>query len=99
MKIAVVLSAAALLLCTGVALAQPYAPPPLPPESGVPPPIPGPRGHFELIPGHWRWDGVRYVWEPRHWIARAAGFAHWVPGHWGTGPYGRWIWIEGHWVR
>ena len=69
MKIAVVLSAAALLLCTGVALAQPYAPPPLPPESGVPPPIPGPRGHFELLPGHWGTGPYgRWIWIEGHWV-------------------------------
>jgi len=51
-----------------------------------------------LVPGHWRWDGVRYAWEPRHWVERRAGFAHWVPGHWAVGPYGRWAWVEGHWA-
>jgi hypothetical protein len=90
--------AAALVAASGGAMAQSFAPPPLQVEPGPPPPIPGPPERYELVPGHWAWNGVRYVWHPRHWILRPVGYAHWVPGHWGN-RYGRYVWIEGHWAR
>jgi hypothetical protein len=77
-----------------IASAQPVMPPP-PAEAGPPPPMPGPNG-WVLEPGHWHWNGVTYVWRPRHWIHERVGW-HFVPGHWqptGHGP----IWIAAHWA-
>ena len=76
------------------AMAQPAFPPP-PVEDGPMPPPPGPAPGFVVEPGHWQWNGARYVWVHRHWIPVRAGYAHFVPGHWGPG--GRWI--PAHWGR
>ena len=76
----------------GPAGAQPAFPPP-PPEAGPMPPPPGPAAGFVLEPGHWQWNGARYVWVGRHWIAARAGYVHFVPGHWNR--FGRWI--PAHW--
>ena len=49
------------------------APPPPPPPARVvervPPP---PPGYYAWRPGHWRWNGYRYVWVPGHYVARGA---------------------------
>jgi hypothetical protein len=100
MKVLHVTLIAGLTLVSGAARAQPaFAPPPLQDEVGPPPPLPGPPAGYVLVPGRWDWNGVRYVWVPRHWIVRRVGYAVWVPGHWGFGPLGRYRWIEGHWRR
>ncbi len=88
-----VLAVAATSSLSTIAAAQPAFPPP-PPEIGEPPPPPGPPARFVLEPGHWRWNGVRYVWIPRHWIGARIGYGRFIPGHWRGG-----IWIEPHWVR
>ncbi|HVY16257.1 MAG TPA: hypothetical protein VHB27_13615 [Rhodopila sp.] len=81
----------------GSAIAQPppgYAPIPPPRHEVVPPPPPGGRVVWE--PGHWHWDGVRYVWIGGHYVERRPG--HWVPGHWVWAPrQGRWVWAPAHW--
>jgi hypothetical protein len=84
-------------LTAGAAMAQPYAPVPPPQiEAGPPPPAPG--AAYVLEPGHWHWNGVRYVWIHRHWVIRQAGWgAHYVPGHWYQGPGGGWHWMPAHW--
>ena len=76
------------------AAAQPAFPPP-PDEGGPPPPPPGPPAGFVLEPGHWQWNGARYIWIGRHWIPTRPGYVHFIPGHWGFG--GRWI--PAHWGR
>jgi hypothetical protein len=86
-------------LISSAAMAQTFAPPPPPPDAGPPPPPPGPDTGYYLAPGHWYWNGVRYVWKPRHWIPRQVGFTHWVPEHWAVGVYGRWHLVPGHWAR
>ncbi|HTJ62588.1 MAG TPA: hypothetical protein VL899_02160 [Alphaproteobacteria bacterium] len=49
-------------------------------------------------PGHWRWNGVRYVWIRGRYVAPPYVGAVWVPGHWGPRGPG-WVWIGGHWRR
>jgi hypothetical protein len=78
------------------AAAQPAFPAP-PPELGPPPPPPGPPERFVIEPGHWHWNGYRYVWVHRHWIAVRPGYAHFVPGHWAPTPGGP-RWIPSHWA-
>lgn len=82
----------------GTAVAQPpppgYAQVPPPRQEMVPPPPQGGRMIWE--PGHWHWDGVRYVWIGGHYIERRGG--HWVAGRWVWGPReGRWVWRPAHW--
>ena len=89
--------AALLVLVTGyTAVAQPpppgYAPIPPPRYEAVPPP---PGGPMVWQPGHWHWDGVRYVWIGGHYVPRFNRPAHWVPGHWVW--QGRWVWVPAHW--
>lgn len=81
------------------AVAQPPPPyPPVPPPRyETAPPPPGPR--YAWVPGHWRWDGYRYVWISGRYVIRHAGWGHWVPGRWVWSPrFGRWVWRPGHWV-
>jgi hypothetical protein len=77
------------------AMAQPAAIPPPQFEAGPPPPPPGPPERFVMEPGHWHWNGYRYVWIHRHWIPAGPGYVHFIPGHWSGGPYPRWI--PAHW--
>ena len=91
---------AAVLLCSGSALAvaqpavvyprNPYPPPP-PPRAEM---VPGPRHGYVWQPGHYRWTGVAYVWVPGRWVGRRT--THWVEGRWAF-RYGAWHWVPGHW--
>ena len=73
-------------------------------QVGAPPPpiveripvAPGP-GYF-WRPGHWYWNGARYVWRRGGYIVRPYARAVWVPGHWQQGPR-RTYYVEGHWAR
>lgn len=85
------------------ALAQPrHAPPgrfepgPIPelrPE-GPPPPPPG-RG-YGWQPGHWEWNGRRYVWVGGRHVRQRRPGGEWVPGHWEPRPRGP-VWVPGRW--
>jgi hypothetical protein len=68
------------------------APPPIRRE--VIPPAPYPGGVW--IPGHWRWNGRRYVWMGGYYRHAPRPAAVWIPGHWAQRP-GGWVWIHGHW--
>ncbi|HYY27032.1 MAG TPA: hypothetical protein VE860_03760 [Chthoniobacterales bacterium] len=69
------------------------AAPPNPIIETVPPP---PGRSYVWDPGHWRWNGYRYVWIRGHYVRRPHYGGAWVPGHWVSRP-GGWVWIEGHW--
>lgn len=88
--------ASVFLIGLGSAQAQPpppsYAPVPPPRYEAVPPP-PGPRVVWE--PGHWHWDGVRYVWIGGHYVQRHRHPMRWVEGRWVW--HGRWVWVPAHW--
>jgi hypothetical protein len=86
---------ALVMLGAPAAMAQPMPIPPPQAEFGPPPPPPG--AAFVLEPGHWQWNGFRYVWVGRHWIHRGRGYTHFVPGHWANGPYGPPHWVPEHW--
>lgn len=77
-------------------LAQPLYPP-VPPPRYEPPPPPPPR-HMVWEPGHWHWDGVRYVWVQGHYVSRGPRRGQYVPGRWvfdrRTGQY---VWRPAHW--
>jgi hypothetical protein len=92
----------ALLATPTLALAQgaPPAPPaiPAPQVEIVPaPPAPGPVA-VVWRPGHWHWDGVRYVWLPGRYVHAPYAAAVWVEGHWVLRHRG-WVWVGGHWAR
>ncbi len=90
--------ATAFVIGIGSAGAQPppdYAPIPPPRAEVVPPP---PREHVVWEPGHWHWDGVRYVWIDGHYIERGPHHARYAEGHWVWGPReGHYIWMPAHW--
>jgi hypothetical protein len=93
------ISIIALTIGMGSAVAQPPPPPPPGPPpaqyEAVPPP-PGARVIWE--PGHWHWNGVRYVWFGGHYVERRPEYGHYVPGHWRWAPgLGRYEWIGAHW--
>ena len=83
-----------LVIMAGTALAQnPYPPIPPPQVETVPPP---PSAAVIWRPGHWHWNGVRYVWQPGRYVARPAHAVVWVNGAWvQTGAH--WGWVPGHW--
>lgn len=86
------------LLGLGGAAAQPppgYAPiPPMRYEA-----VPLSRGErFIWQPGHWHWNGVRYVWFGGRYVDRRPIYRQWVEGRWVWAPYaGRWLWRPAHW--
>jgi hypothetical protein len=87
----------------GMAVAVPaLAQPPIPygavppPRYEAVPPAPGPRYAWE--PGHWHWDGVRYVWIRGRYVIREARYHRWEEGRWvWSPPAGRWVWRPAHW--
>ncbi len=78
---------------SGAAVEQPGYPPIPPPRVEV---VPAPRPGYIWRPGHWRWDGGRYLWVPGAYLLRQHGWHAWVEGHWAMRG-GRWVWIEPHW--
>lgn len=96
-----VVGAAALLIGIGLgsARAQPpppgYAPIPPPRSEIVPPP---PRGRVVWQPGHWHWDGFRYVWIAGRYVERRPHFGRYAEGRWVWAPRaGRWVWRPAQW--
>lgn len=78
---------------SGAARAQYYAPvPPLRYE--VVPVAPGPQVLWQ--PGHWNWNGRRYVWFGGHYVERRPSYANYHHGHWAS-RYGRWVWVAPGW--
>jgi hypothetical protein len=69
-----------------------YAPIPPPRQEFVPPP---PGGRVVWQPGHWFWNGHRYIWVEGRYVARHRRPMHWVAGEWVW--RGRWVWIPAHW--
>ncbi len=82
---------------TGPVHAQPPYPPVPPPRYQAPPPPLGP--HQAWVPGHWQWNGMRYVWIAPHAVHRGPHWHRWVPGHWAWAPRAhRWVWRPAHWA-
>jgi hypothetical protein len=84
-------------LGVGSAAAQP------PPPAAPPPPryevVPGPHGRGTVWePGHWHWNGMRYVWFDGHYVERRPGWGRYEPGHW-VWRFNHWVWAPAHWVR
>ena len=79
----------------GSALAQPpipYGPVPEPRYEAVPPP----RSGYYWQPGHWHWNGYRYVWIGGRWVVGGPRYEHWIPGHWQWNG-ARYVWVPAHW--
>jgi hypothetical protein len=91
---AAVLALGALTGTAGPAAAQPAGE--VPPLQAEPPPPPPPGPRYVWAPGHWHWDGARYVWFHGEYVIRHAGWHEFVPGHWAHRP-GGWVWIAAHW--
>ncbi len=100
--------AAVLVVGIGSAVAQPppppgYAPIPPPGYAPIPPPRteivpPPPRGRMVWEPGHWHWDGRRYIWIDGRYVERRPHYGRYVEGRWIWAPReGRWIWRPAHW--
>jgi hypothetical protein len=93
-----VLGASVILIGLGSAQAQPppnYAPIPPPRSEMVPPP---PGGRMIWQPGHWQWDGHRYVWIRGHYVERRRHSGHYAEGHWRWSQReGRYVWMPAHW--
>src|SRR3954454_12131523 len=82
----------------GSAGAQPPPPPgyaPIPPPRYEPVPSGGP---MVRQPGHWRWDGYRYIWINGHYVPMHRHHPRWVEGRWFWSPReGRWVWRPAQW--
>jgi hypothetical protein len=95
-----VVAAIAVLIGAGSAAAQPppppnYAPIP-PPRREVVPPLPGRTVIWQ--PGHWHWDGYRYIWINGRYVERRPQYGRYVEGHWVWAPKaGGWVWRPAHW--
>ena len=85
------------LVSIGGASAQPpppgYAPIPPPRQEFVPPP---PRDRVVWQPGHWHWDGYRYVWVGGRYIESRPHYGHYAEGRW-VWHGGRYVWVPAHW--
>ncbi len=94
----ITIGAVLVLIGSGAAVAQPpppgYAPIP-PPRYEPVPAAPGPRVIWE--PGHWQWDGVRYVWVGGRYVERRPHYHRYLPGQWVMGRHNRWVWVPAHW--
>jgi hypothetical protein len=87
-----------ILIGVGAANAQPppnYAPiPPLRQE--VIPRAPNGRAVWE--PGHWDWNGRRYVWLGGHYVDRRAQHGRYAEGNWvWSDRQARWVWRRARW--
>ena len=69
--------------------------PPPPPRAERPPHPPHHFRHAEWMPGHWTWNGRRYIWTAGYYVEGRPN-AHWIPGHWDASP-GGYVWTDGHW--
>ena len=75
------------------AASSPYPPVPQPRSE----PMPASLGRGRVWePGHWRWDGGAYAWEPGRSVVRRARYSRFVPGHWVPHRAG-WVWMPAHW--
>jgi hypothetical protein len=103
-----VIGAAVFVVGLGSAVAQPppppgYAPIPPPGYAPIPPPRyepipPPPGGPMVWQPGHWHWDGYRYVWIGGHYVPTRPHWRRWEEGRWFWSPrQGRWIWRPAQW--
>lgn len=95
----ITVGAAVLLFGIGSAIAQPppptYAPVPPPRVEVVPP---APVGPVIWQPGHWHWDGYRYIWIGGRYVQRRPHYVHYVEGHWRWAPrLGQYVWRPAHW--
>ena len=75
------------------------APGPPPPRQAdfVPPPSPG-MGPVVWQPGHWRYSGDTWLWQPGQYTPPPPGQTTWIPGRWIQQSTGGWVWMEGHWA-
>jgi hypothetical protein len=76
-----------------VSVSARFGPPPPPPREVIVA-RPGPRHVW--VPGHYSWDGRRYVWASGYWTVPPRGGAAWTPGRWER-RNGMHIWVEGRW--
>ena len=59
-----------------------------------------PQGMGPVVwqPGHWRFSGNTWAWQPGQYVPPPPGQTTWVPGRWAQQPTGGWAWLEGHWA-
>jgi hypothetical protein len=67
--------------------------PPKPPEAKLPDTPPAPDTFY--VPGHWVWNGERYLWEAGYWAKVQPDYV-WVPGHYRWTP-GGYLYVAGYW--
>jgi len=80
----------------GVGVIIPLGPPAPREEPVPPPPLQYRADRVAWQPGHWRWDGHDYEWEPGHYVELPRHRHHWEAGRWEQRP-GGWVWLDGRW--
>jgi hypothetical protein len=94
-----VIIAGAIIVLTAVGMGSAVAQPPVP-YGPVPPPryepVPAPRRGYYWEPGHWHWNGYRYVWFGGHYVGGPPRPGPYVAGHWQWNGV-RYIWVPAHW--
>jgi len=85
-----------LALAACAAAQPPYPAVPAPLTELVPTP---PRSSVPLIwrPGHYDWNGSRFVWVPGRWVDRAGHGTLWQDGYWKRRGSG-YVWVPAHWM-
>jgi WXXGXW repeat (2 copies) len=80
--------------CTATSTAYPAVPAPRAELVPVPP-----RSSVPLIwqPGHYDWDGARFLWVPGRWVDRAGHGTLWQDGYWRREGSG-YVWVPAHWM-
>jgi hypothetical protein len=77
-------------------VAAPGPPPPV--QNEVVPPAPSGSGSVVWRPGHWRYSGNQWLWQPGQYVSPPAGQTTWIPGRWAQQPGGGWVWVDGYWA-
>ena len=94
-----VITAGAAVVLLGLGIGTAVAQPPIP-YGPVPPPreevVPPPRSGYYWEPGHWHWNGYRYVWIGGRYIGGPPRPGQYIPGHWQWNGR-RYIWLPAHW--
>jgi WXXGXW repeat (2 copies) len=99
MKRLVAVWAAVALLGLGIGAAMAQPPPPPNPYGPVPPlrseVAPPPRHGYYWEPGHWYWNGRRYVWIEGRSVYGGPRHGEYIPGDWRWNGH-RYVWVPAH---
>lgn len=80
-----------------LAAARTAPPSPPPPPAALPSPAATqPMVTYALLPGHWHFEGARYVWVPPETVPRPVEYWPFIRGHYAWRG-GEWVWVPASW--